>query len=152
MTNSIDIKFKKDGTITSIDTYIYGFDENYNLKSGYLVYYDKTKGDKITIHKQDWGSGGTTKYNPDNALSIVINMMNKIPVEQDVKQWNESGYAIMYKGIRSFGYNLEGIIFIDKDGKVTIPKIAQQEIKGPAVSVYCPGKEQTITPKRYIYK
>ncbi|MDF2884321.1 MAG: repeat-containing glycosyl hydrolase, partial [Clostridiaceae bacterium] len=55
MTNSVDIKFEKDGTIISFETYIYGFDNNYNLKSGYLLYYDRSKSSKVTIHKQDWG-------------------------------------------------------------------------------------------------
>lgn len=151
MTNSLDIKFKNDGTIISFETYIYGFDKNYNLKSGYLLYYDKSKSSKVTIHKQDWGSGGTTKYNAENDLSIVINMMNKIPVKNQVKGWNESTFAIMYKGIRNWGYNLDGIKLIDNSGNITTPEIPTVNIKGPTISIYCPGKEQTITPYRFVY-
>lgn len=151
MTNSLDIKFKKDGTIISFETYIYGFDNNYNLKSGYLLYYDRSKSTKVTIHKQDWGSKGTTKYNSENDLSIVINMLNKIPVKDEVKGWNESTFAIMYKGIRDWGYNLDGIRFIDKNGNIIIPQIPKVNIKGPTISIYCPGREQTITPHRFVY-
>ena len=152
MTNSLDVKFKKDGTITSIETYIYGFDKDYKLKSGYLLYYDKSKESKITIHKQDWAGGGTMKYDSANDLSIVIDILSKIPVKNEVKQWNEESYGITYKGIRSWGYNLEGIRFINSYGKITIPSSAPEEIKGPTISVYCPGKEQTIIPHRFVYK
>ena len=151
MTNSVDIKFEKDGTIKSFETYIYGFDNDYNLKSGYLLYYDRSKSSKVTIHKQDWGSKGTIKYNSQNDLSIIINMLNKINVKDDVKVWNEPTYAIMYKGIRDFGYNLDGIRLIDKDGNITIPKTAEDDIKGPAISIYCPGREQAIIPHRFVY-
>lgn len=152
MTNNLVVKFEKDGTITSIETYIYGFDKNYKLKSGYLLYYDKSKENKLTIHKQDWGDGGNTKYDPENDLSVVINMLNNIPVKEDIKQWNEKSYAVAYKGIRNWGYNLEGIRLINKEGKTEIPSIPSQQIIGPTVSVYCPGKEQVITPHRFVYK
>ncbi|MEK5522874.1 hypothetical protein B5V89_18915 [Heyndrickxia sporothermodurans] len=152
MTNDLEIRFAKDGTITSIETYIYGYDKNKKLQSGYLVYYDKTKSNKITVHKQHWNGEGTTKYEPDNDLSIVINMLNSIPVEDEVKQWNEDNLAVMYKGIRSWGYNTTGIHFIGENGKISIPSSMTTEIIGPTISLYIPGKENMITPKRYIFK
>lgn len=152
MTNDLEIKFAKDGTITSIETYIYGYDKNKKLQSGYLVYYDKTKSNKLTVHKQDWNGDGTTKYEQDNDLSIVIKMLNSIPVEDEVKQWNEDNLAVMYKGIRSWGYNTNGIQFIGENGKRRIPSSITVEIIGPTISLYAPGKENMITPKRYVFK
>lgn len=152
MTNSLVVKFQKDGTITGIETYIYGFDKDYKLKSGYLLYYDKSKGSKMKVHKQNWGGGGTTAYNPENDLSVLINILSKMPIEEDVKSWSETSYAVSYKGIRSWGYNLQGIRFIDKNGKVTIPSTGSEEIRGPSVSLYSPGREGEITPHRFVYK
>ena len=151
MTSNIVISFEPDGTIKTIDTYIYGYDINHKLKTGYLLYYDKSKASKLTVHTQDWGNGGTLAYEPKNDLSIPIRMLNKIPLEKDTKQWKEKEYAVIYKGIHSWGYNLEGIRIIDENGLVTIPKVANKEIVGPSLSLYCPGKENEIIPHRYVY-
>ncbi|MFB6468202.1 YcxB family protein [Cytobacillus sp. Hz8] len=152
MTNDLEINFAKDGTITSIDTYIYGFDQNKKLKSGYLIYFDKAKDNKVTIHKQDWHGQGTTVYDPNNDFSIIMNMLESIPVEKEVKRWNEENAAVMYKGIRNWGYNLDGIRFISKMGKIFIPSIADTEITGPTISLYVPGKENFMTPERYVFR
>ncbi|WP_172799148.1 hypothetical protein [Bacillus sp. FJAT-29814] len=147
MTNDVKIEFNKDGTITDIYTYIYGFDKNQKLQSGYLIY---TKGNKIKLHKQDWKGQGTEVYNPNNDLSIVIKMLNWIPVKEEIKQWNEEKNAVLYKGIRDWR-SPEGIRFIDEKGKIYIPATSETET-GPTISLYIPGKEDNITPKRFIYE
>lgn len=148
MSNDIEIGFEKDGTITDLYMYIYGFDENQKLQSGYLIY---TRGNKIKLHKQDWNGDGTTVYDHNNDLSIVINMLNWIPVKDQVKRWDEENNAVMYKGIRNWGVTREGIHYIDESGK-TIPSSADPGNYGPTISLYIPGKEDTIIPQRYIYK
>lgn len=152
MTNDLEIEFEKDGTITSIDTYIYGFDQKNQLQSGYLIYYDKTKNRKVTVHKQDWDGEGTTVYNPENDLSIVIKMLESIPVKKEVLTWDEETNAVLYKGIRSWGYSLEGIHFMDRTGDMYIPSTVSSGILGPTISLYVPGKEGFITPKRYVFE
>lgn len=152
MTNSLEINFEPDGTIKSIDTYIYGFDENYKLVDGYLLYYDKNKSSKLTIHVQDWGNGGTMKYNEDNDLKILITMLKRIPIKEEVSKWGQNQYGILYRGVRSFGYNLEGIRYIDKKGNIIIPEVPREEVIGPTVSVYSPGNENIIIPHRFVYK
>jgi hypothetical protein len=147
MTNDIEIEFKQDGTITEIYTFIYGFDQNQKLQSGYLIY---TKGNKIKLHKQDWNGQGTEVYNPNNDLSIVVNMLKSIPIKEEVKRWNEETNAILYKGIRTWR-SPEGIRMIDENGEIYIPSMADSET-GPTISLYVPGKEDTIIPQRYIYE
>lgn len=151
MTNDIKIEFEQDGTITSIDMYINGFDHNQKQQSGYLVYFDKTKGKKVQIHKQDWNGKGPTVYDPNNDLSMVIKMMEWIPVKDQVKRWNEENNAVLYKGIRNWGGIDEGIRYFDENGK-TIPSTADPGNYGPTISLFIPGKEDMITPQRYIYK
>ncbi|WP_462412860.1 hypothetical protein [Neobacillus sp. Marseille-QA0830] len=151
MTNDLKIEFDKDGTITSIDTYIYGFDQNRKLQSGYLIYYDKTKGNKVTIHTQDWNGKGTTVYDPNNDLSLVANMLKWIPVKEEVKRWNEEKNAVLYKGIRRWN-SMEGIRFIDENGKAFIPSNPDIVNTGPTISLYIPGKEERIIPQRYVFK
>lgn len=151
MTNDLEIEFDKDGTITDIYMYIYAFDENKKLQSGYLIYADKKKDNKVKVHKQDWHGEGTKVYDLNNDLSIVINMLKWIPVKDEVKRWNEENYAVLYKGIRNWS-NLEGIRFIDKNGKISIPSVVNTAISGPTISLYIPGKEDRITPQRYVYQ
>ncbi|MCH6267679.1 hypothetical protein [Neobacillus citreus] len=151
MTNDLRIDFEKDGTIAEIYIYIYGFDQDKKLQSGYLIYFDKKKNNKVKIHKQDWNGEGTTVYDPNNDLSIVINMLKWIPVKEEVKRWNEGRYAVLYKGIRNWGITRDGIHYIDEKGKA-IPSIADPGNSGPTISLYIPGKEDMIPPQRYIYK
>jgi hypothetical protein len=151
MTNNLKIEFEQDGTITYIYTFIYGFDQKQKLQSSYLIFFDKTKGNKVKIDKQDWKGEGTTVYDPNNDLSIVINMLKWIPVKDEAKRWNEKNYAVLYRGIRNWGVIREGIRFIDENGKA-IPSIADPGNYGPTISLYIPGKEDTIIPQRYIYK
>jgi hypothetical protein len=150
MTNNLEIEFEKDGTITYISTYIYVFDQNKKLQSGYSIYIDRTKSKKVKIWKQDWLGQGTKVYNPYNDLSIVINMLKWIPVKNEVKRWNEDKYAVLYKGIRTWN-SPEGIRFIDGKGKIHIPSKPDIVNSGPSISLYVPGKEDVIIPKRYIY-
>ncbi|RHW43514.1 hypothetical protein D1B31_02325 [Neobacillus notoginsengisoli] len=151
MTNDLEIEFEQDGTMTSIYTYIYGFDRNEELQSGYLIHFDKTKSNRIRVHKQDWNGEGTTVYDRNNDLSIVNKMLELIPVEDVVKRWNEKHSAVLYKGIRNWGVTREGIHFIDENGR-ELPSEADPENSGPTISLYVPGKEDSITPQRYIYK
>ncbi|WP_318503138.1 hypothetical protein [Bacillus sp. T3] len=148
MTNNLEIEFEQDGTITEIYMYIYGFDQNQKLQSGYLIY---TKGNKVKVHKQDWNGQGTTVYDPNNDLSIVINMLKLIPIKSEVKDWNEDNYAVLYKGIRTWSSS-EGIRFIDQKGKIHIPSTPDMVNSGPSISLYVPGKEDLIIPKRYVYR
>lgn len=151
MTNDLKIEFEKDGTITEIYMYVYGFDENQKLQSGYLIYSDKQKRNKVKVHKQEWNGQGTEVYDPRNNLSIVINMLNRIPIKTEIRGWNEDHYAIMYKGIRTWSSS-EGIRFIDEKGKIYIPAKPDLVNSGPSISLYVPEKEDVIIPKRYIYK
>lgn len=151
MTNDLEIEFEQDGTITYIDMYINGFDQNQKQQSGYLVYFDKTKDKKVQIHKQDWNGEGPTVYDPNNDLTMVIKMMEWIPIKDQVKRWNEENNAVLYKGIRNWGAIDEGIRYIDENGK-TIPSTTDPGNYGPTISLYIPGKEDTITPQRYVYK
>ncbi|UFT97947.1 hypothetical protein KO561_12090 [Radiobacillus kanasensis] len=150
MTNDLEINFEQDGTITSIYMFIYGYDESETLQFSYLIYYDEAKDDKLTVHKQDWDGDGQEVYNQNNDLSIVSNMLESIPLEKEVTRWGEENNGVLYKGIRNWGGRQEGIVFINKNGEIRPP--SDTEITGPSISLYVPGKEETITPLRYVYR
>ncbi|ALC80193.1 MULTISPECIES: hypothetical protein [Bacillus] len=111
-----------------------------------------SKTQSLTVHKQGWHGEGTAVYDPNNDLSLVSNMLKTIPVEDQVKCWNEEKNAVLYKGIRDWGNNLEGIRCIGEKGEINVPSIVDTRIIGPTISLYIPGKENMITPERYVLK
>ena len=57
----------------------------------------------------------------------------------------------LYLGQRDWGYNPEGILYIDREGNIDVPSdMIMEEITGPTVSVFCP-QDDTITPVRYLF-
>lgn len=146
--NSFNLHFTPDGTIASIDTMWYGYDERYTYVDSYLITYDRSKSSKIDVYFH----GGTGDvYDKEKDVNVLFDALRVIPLEDSVEGWEEAEYGILYKGVRDWGYNTEGILYIDKEKRIDIPSgIVYSEIKGPTVSVYCPNNE-SITPKRYIY-
>lgn len=146
--NSFNLHFAPDGTIASIDTMWYGYDERYTYVDSYLITYDRSKSSKIDVYFH----GGTGDvYDPEKDVNVLFDALRVIPLKESVEGWKEAEYGILYKGVRDWGYNTEGILYIDKEKRIDIPSdIAYSEIKGPTVSVYCPNNE-SIIPKRYIY-
>lgn len=146
--NAFNLHFAPDGTISSMDTMWYGYDERYMYVDSYLISYDRSKSDRIDVY---FNGGTGDVYNEEKDVNVLFDALRVIPIEDAVSDWNEAEYGILYKGVRNWGYNTEGILYIDKEKRVDIPSSeVSLEITGPTVSVYCP-KDESITPKRYIY-
>lgn len=144
--DTFKIDFNEDGKITSIDTFIYGKDEKGELKS-FLITYDEKQSKKMTVNLNGYASGD---FSEDKSLQPFIDTMKVINVKDIVDEWSgENKYGILYCGKRSFGYNTEGIRFINGEGKEKEVSTTLQELIGYTVSVYVPGKEEIITPVRY---
>lgn len=144
--NNVDLKFDKEGTITSFDTFLYGKNDKETLES-YLISYNKNKSSKITVYLHGNVNGD---FNEDKLLEPLINTMKVIPLKETISKWDGNQYGILYSGKRSFGYNGSGVLYIDSEGKTRAVRNRDPEIIGYAVSVYVPGKESTLTPYRYI--
>jgi len=143
--SNFSVNFKEDGTITSVSTFLYGKNESGKDKT-YLVDYDINKSDKINVYLDGYAG---TDYNKSKELAPLINTLKAIQLKDVVYNWHEDNYGILYYGDRDFGYNTEGVVYIDSDGKTRLATEAKSLIKGYFVSVYVPGKENTITPFRY---
>ncbi|MBY0756426.1 hypothetical protein K5V21_13305 [Clostridium sardiniense] len=137
--------FDSDGIITYIDTFIYGKNDKGELKS-YLISYDKSSSNKITVYLN---RKVYADYNEDKLLKPLIDTMKIIPLKQTVSKWNEKQYGILYLGKRSWGYNTDGIVYIDPEGNQKSPDVVSSEIIENTVSVFVPGKETRYTPVRY---
>lgn len=146
--DSFSLKFNAEGIITSFDTFIYGKDTKGKLRS-FLINYDKNKSENIIVNLDGYVD---EVYSEDMILRPLITTMNVIPLKETVNRWNESEYGILYYGKRSFGYNTDGIRYIDSNGNINSPSTAESEIIGYTVSVYVPGKEDIYTPIRYNFR
>lgn len=143
--SNFSLNFDSYGKITSFDTYLYGKNTKGELES-YLISYNSNKSENITIYLNGHVNAD---YSDDKLLEPLIKTMKVIPLKKTVKNWPENQFGILYYGKRSFGYNTNGIVYIDSKGNTNSVVNASSEIIGYTVSVYVPGKESKYTPVRY---
>lgn len=146
VSTSFSLNFNVNGTITSFDTFLYGKDEEGELKT-FLITYDNSKSKEITLYLN---GEANADFNEDKLLKPLRDTMNIISLEDTLSNWNEENYGILYYGKRSFGFNSDGIVYINKNGETKAPDLLSHEIVGYTVSVYVPEKEDEYTPVRYI--
>jgi hypothetical protein len=144
MTDNLEITFDKDGTITSFYAYVNGYDEEKVHRHNYLITSD-SGGDSVVVDEQEW-EDDQYPYIPENDLQHVLDMMKYIPVGEVVQEMGQDQNALMYKGIREWAFP-ENLQYVTEKGEI-FP--VSTSVKGPTVSLYVPGKEDVITPYRYI--
>lgn len=145
VSDSFSLNFDSDGIIKSFDAFLYGNNDKGELES-YLISYNKSRSKKIIVSLNGYANAD---FNEDKLIEPLIKTMKVIPLKETVSKWNEKQYGILYYGKRSFGFNTEGIVYIDLEGKIKSASKASSEIIGYTVSVYVPGKEDVFTPVRY---
>ena len=150
LVNSLNLHFAADGTVESLDTFIQGFDSQGNFVDTYLISYNASRSDKIDIYLH--GYGGEPVFDEEKDLEPLLKAMQVIPLEDTVADWRQDTYGILYYGVRNWGYNTEGIRYINPSGTITVPgEFPDNEIMGPSISVFCP-EDESITPIRYLYQ
>ncbi|PHE14724.1 glycosyl hydrolase [Bacillus pseudomycoides] len=145
MATDFDLTFHSDGTITAFDTFVYGKNAD-GKEETYLITYNKKKSQDITIIQNGYAN---PDYDDDKLVEPLIKTVKAIPVKRTVSKWNEGKYGLIYYGKRNWGYNTEGIININEDGKEHKLEEATSEIIGYTVSIFVPGKEKELVPARY---
>ena len=147
LSTSFNMHFAPDGKILSLDTMLYGFDEDRNFVDSYLISYTSSRSSKITVYLH--GSGGGI-YKEDKDLTPLIEAVSWIPLKQKVRQWEgEECYGILYYGKREW-YDRDGIRILNADGTVGLPPDEENYFYGYSISLFCPDNEQ-LTPERYLY-
>ena len=157
ITNSFSADFTADGTITRLDTMLYGENAKGETET-YLISYDATHGSKLDI----WTKGAAeTSYDSAMLWDPLPDILSKSDIEATVRSWEtldaNARYEILYYGKRSFR-SKEGLRFIegdaDGDGIEGTDDAMYQlgaggEVSGYEVSLYMPDYKE-ITPVRYI--
>lgn len=146
LSSGFNMHFMADGCVESLDTFIYGWDEYGNQRS-YLISYNRKNSDNMTVYL-DGETTGTREE--EKRLEPLFTVLEQISVKDTVDQWQEGEYGILYYGVRRWGGNPEGIIYVDSQGNTAPASLGPSEISGYTVSVFVPGKESEITPVRYL--
>lgn len=146
VSDDFKLSFEQDGRIISFDTYLYGKNENGETES-FLIIYDHNRTNKITINLNGFVNDD---YDQIHKIQPLFDMMQAIPIEEAVSNWNQKEYGVLYSGIRNWGYNTDGIVYLDKEGNTQLAKDPMNEILGYTVSVYVPGQEGIFIPVRFI--
>lgn len=154
--NSFEMTFDGTGTIQTLDSFIYGKDEN-GEKQTYLISYDAKQDEKMTV----WADGEVNaSYDNDMRLEPML-ILQGADYEQQVEAWSKNRgsdiYELLYYGRHSFA-QLDGVRFLSGDadgdgvdqGKYSFTQLTNGgEIVGFEVSLHIPATED-ITPVRYI--
>ncbi|HBE84782.1 MAG TPA: hypothetical protein DDW53_03750 [Lachnoclostridium sp.] len=143
---SFNLHFKPDGTITSLETYLYGIDDKGKLKT-YLISYDGSKSKRATVYLD----GSVSEQDKDRKkLQPMLDILKQVNLEEAVQSWGEQEYGFIYYGVRDWGNDSTGIICLDLNEGNQASAETGSNIRGYTVSVFVPGKENEITPKRYL--
>ena len=147
LSTSFNMHFAPNGKILSLDTMLYGFDEDGDFVDSYLISYTSSRSSKISVYLH--GSGGGV-YKEDKDLAPLIEAVSWIPLKQKVRQWEgEDCYGILYYGKREW-HDREGIRILNADGTESLPPDSDYYFYGYSISLFCPENEQ-LTPVRYLY-
>ena len=143
---SFNLHFKPDGTITSLETYLYGKDDKGNLKT-YLISYDGSHSKRAAVYLDGSVSEqgkGSKKLQP------MLDILKQVNLKDAVQRWDEEEYGIIYYGVRDWGSDSAGIVWMESSEDREANAGAPFNIRGYTVSVFVPGKENEITPIRYL--
>ena len=157
ISDRFSVDFMADGTITSVDTMLYGENEKGEV-STWLIYYDAKQSAKLHI----WTDGAVNaSFDPALLWSPLPDILSKSDTEATVRSWaatdSDASFEILYYGKRSFQTD-EGLRFIEGDADGDgVPGTADAiyrlqaggEVSGYEMSLYMPDHPE-ITPERYI--
>lgn len=147
LATSFNLHFAPDGTIQTLDTMLYGFDENGNFTDSYLITYNAARSRKIDIYL---GGAGGASFDINKDLRPLMEAVSVMPLRETVKEWKgQECFGILYYGIREW-HGPEGIRYLNYKGESRMPSAEEDYLSGYSVSVFCPESE-TIVPVRYLY-
>lgn len=151
ISNNFKITFDQEGTIHTIDTILYGKDNQAKTKT-YLISYDKTKSEYITIIED---SAINPSYNEDMRLEPMFEILQEANYQKQVVNWSVLYETDLYE-MKYYGKNdinsLEGVEYLnDKvNENIDISVIEEgSKIKAFELALQMPNV-QDIIPMRYI--
>lgn len=147
LATSFNLHFASDGRIRSLDTMLYGFDENGDFVDSYLITYNAARSKKIDIYLD--GSAGAV-FDIDKDFKPLVEAVSVMPLKETVAEWSgRESFGILCYGTREW-FSAEGIRYLNYRGESMLPSAEEFYFSGYSVSVFCPNDE-VVQPVRYMY-
>ena len=147
VTNTINIKFSKDGTINYIYAFIYGKNKDGELES-FLIDYDSSKSKNMSIRMNGYING---TFSDDKLLKPFINTLKVMKLKSLLynPSLKDSDYELSYSGVKSIGYNNDHLMYVDYSGNLRGSTKVKSEIIGYIVSLSFVNNEESNVEYRY---
>lgn len=132
ISSQFDLDFSADGTILSFDTYLYGKNEEGETES-FLISYNREVSKKMTVYLHGVVDDD---YSDTMSLSPLLDTLERVDLIGQIESWSAYGYetyGILYIGIRDWGYQTDGITYIDPAGNTLL---AEQTVTYSAIINY----------------
>lgn len=148
MSGDFSLKFQPDGRITGFNFGVYGKNKK-NQTQGYLIEYDRSQDKMITVYANSYEG---EDYTETNNLQVLQDTVNAVFYNRPFEEWKvlNPTYELRYYGERNWGYNTDGIIYIDKNQQEKEAGVSYAEIKGCSLSVTYAGHDENNTQKEYM--
>lgn len=150
---SYSVHFRKDGTMETIDLFLYGFDGNYKPHRNYLIWYDSKKSRNLYVKIQnlDGAEEAGGNYQQESDFSLLKDMMEMIPIQEDTESWTGEEFQLQYEGYENWEGDANGVLLMEEDGTITEASSYAGEAEGISLSVFCTDKNETAS-RYYVYK
>lgn len=145
LVNEFELFFNPDGEITDIYVFLYGYNADNEVET-FLINYDSSESNEIRIHLDNYAE---TNFDEGKRLQPLFETVENTSLEDVVRNWKEDQYGILFAGVRDWGYNKSGIVFVDAEGSLSKLDSVHQRIEEPTVSIYAPLNPD-IVPVRII--
>lgn len=144
--NPLELEFNRKGEVTSFHAHIFGEDDTGELNS--FLISSRSGPNQLVVTEQETGTN--REKDEEMLLSPLFETIKQVSLTDYIQQNpDEDRFGIYYMGYRSWGYNREGIYYIEDNHPIEL-QFAEDEIVGFTVSVYVSGKTDQIPPNRYI--
>jgi len=144
--STVELTFNREGMIESLYMPIIGENEEGIFESYLISSTDELN--QLTVIRNNPNAAYETDENW--LLSPLVDTLEEIPIDQIMNEWpDEESFGIYYAGYRTWGYNADGIHYIEETGPVPL-EYADDEIIGYTVSFFVPGETDVFTPLRFI--
>ncbi|MCD8097739.1 MAG: hypothetical protein LUE31_06865 [Lachnospiraceae bacterium] len=115
VTNTFEIAYDAEGTIQTIEAFLYGENDEGEKKT-YLISYDAEKSGKMTV----WLDGNVSaEYEEENLLEPMLTILGLVDWERQLDQWSalisEEVCEVSYSGCQSFA-SKEGLYEVSENG------------------------------------
>lgn len=147
--DEFSVQFKKNGTITKVDVFLYGRDTSGKVQT-FLLSYDEAQSKKLIVQMN--GKANAT-FDEAASFTPLLQMFNQVVIRTKISPLTVTNDAdvcgLLYIGKRQFT-TAEGLESLDEKGREELAKLnGGGAVEGFAVSLFIPQRED-ILPLRLI--